>query len=225
MKVLQKPTASITPYARNPRDNAAAVSKVAGSIKEFGWQQPIVVDSEMVVIAGHTRLQAAQQLGLEKVPVVIASALTPAQVKAYRLADNRTGQEATWDNELLGLELKDLDGLDFDMQLLGFDEDELANLMVAGTPEGLTDPDDVPDVPDDPISKTGDVWVLGRHRLMCGDSTDQERVAFLMGGKEADAVLTDPPYGQNQKGVPGDEPENHAVSAGAVVPIPTVFLK
>ena len=129
MKIKNVAINTVFPYARNPRNNQGAIAKVAGSIKEFGWQQPIVVDSEMVVIAGHTRLAAAQSLEMKKVPIVVAENLTPAQVKAYRLADNRVSQEAEWDHDLLTLELQDLVGAEYDLDLTGFSEDELAALI------------------------------------------------------------------------------------------------
>ena len=129
MKIKNVAIDTVIPYARNPRNNQGAIAKVAASIKEFGWQQPIVVDSEMVVIAGHTRLAAAQSLGMDKVPIVIAENLTPAQGKAYRLADNRVSQEAEWDHDLLTLELQDLVGEEYDLDLTGFSDDELAALI------------------------------------------------------------------------------------------------
>ena len=194
MKVKQTPIDQVIPYARNPRKNGDAIAKVAASLKEFGWQQPIVVDSEMVVIAGHTRLAAARTLGMEKVPVVIADGLTPAQVKAYRLADNRVSQEAQWDDELLSVELEELLADGYNLSETGFDEDELASLL-AQEVEGLTDEDSVPEVPETPKTVQGDIWILGRHRLMCGDSTSIDAVDKLMDGGKADMVFTDPPYG------------------------------
>jgi ParB-like chromosome segregation protein Spo0J len=145
MKVVMRPTDSLVPYARNPRQNDAAVDALAGSIAEFGFRQPIVVDGQGIIIVGHTRWKAAQKLGLAKVPVHVAEGLTPAQIKAYRIADNRIQDIATWDDELLGLELQDLVGEGFDMDLLGFDEEELAGLMDGEPKDGLTDPDDVPE--------------------------------------------------------------------------------
>lgn len=193
MKIQNVPIETVVPYARNPRRNQGAIAKVAGSIKEFGWQQPIVVNTEMVVIAGHTRLAAAQSLGMSEVPVVVADNLTPAQVKAYRLADNRVSQEAEWDNDLLTLELKDLLGDEYDLDLTGFSDEELASLLAEET-EGLTDEDAVPEVPETPTTVEGDIWILGNHRLMCGDSTSIDAVEKLMGGVKADMVFTDPPY-------------------------------
>jgi len=196
MKIKQTPIDQVIPYARNPRKNGDAIAKVAASLKEFGWQQPIVVDSEMVVIAGHTRLAAARTLGMEKVPVVIADGLTPAQVKAYRLADNRVSQEAQWDDELLSVELEELLADGYNLSETGFDEDELASLL-AQEIEGLTDEDSVPEVPETPKTVEGDIWILGRHRLMCGDSTSIDAVEKLMNGTKPDLIHTDPPYGMN----------------------------
>ena len=194
MKVALTPVGQVVPYARNPRKNDAAVAKVAASIKEFGFRQPIVVDEAMVVIAGHTRLLAARQLGVAKVPVHIAEGLTDTQAKAYRLADNRTGQDAEWDIDLLGLELQDLDAEGFDLDLTGFGEMELQSLMADKT-EGLTDPDEAPPVPDDPVTKPGDTWILGKHRLRCGDSTSADDVSALLVDVEPHLMVTDPPYG------------------------------
>lgn len=198
MNVEQWPIDSVIPYARNPRKNENAVFKVAASIKEYGWRQPIVVDAEGVVIAGHTRLLAAKHLKLETVPVHVASDMNPIQAKAYRLADNRVAQEAEWDDELLALEIEELGALGLsDLDALGFEDDELANLRVLDVEEteGLTDPDEVPEPPEEPTTKPGDLWQLGRHRLLCGDSTKLADVERLMDGRKADMVFTDPPYG------------------------------
>ena len=189
MKIENVSIAKVIPYIRNPRKNENAVEKVASSIKEFGFRQPIVVDEESVIIAGHTRYESAKRLGMETVPVHVAKGLTPQQVKAYRIADNRVGQEAEWDMDLLKLELEELDN----PELTGFDPDELQNILVE-IGEGLTDPDEVPEVPDDPFTRTGDLWELGEHRLLCGDATKPEEVERLMGGEKADMVFTDPPY-------------------------------
>jgi DNA modification methylase len=197
MKVELIDIGRVIPYARNPRRNEAAIAKVAASIKEYGFRQPIVVDEEMVIIAGHTRLQAAQQLGLSKVPVHIATGLTNTQIKAYRLADNRTAQEAEWDEELLGLELGELAEQGFDLDLTGFDGDELEKLLSEIDEGGLTDDDDVPELPETPVSKNGDVWVLGNHCLICGDSTDAAVLDTLLDGQLVDMVFTDPPYNVN----------------------------
>ncbi len=197
MKVELIDIGRVIPYARNPRRNEQAIAKVAASIKEYGFRQPIVVDEEMVIIAGHTRLQAAQHLGLSKVPVHIATGLTNTQIKAYRLADNRTAQEAEWDEELLGLELGELAEQGFDLDLTGFDGDELEKLLSEIDEGGLTDDDNVPVLPETPVSKTGDVWVLGNHRLICGDSTEAAVLDTLLDGQLVDMVFTDPPYNVN----------------------------
>ena len=181
MDVVDLPLQRLIPYARNPRKNAAAVATVAASLKEFGWRQPIVVDEEMVILAGHTRLEAARQLGLTSAPVHIARGLTPAQARAYRLMDNRASENAEWDEALLGLELGDLQGDGFDLGLTGFDDSELNRLLAGlGDEDGSREgEDEIPETPVDPVSRPGDLWLLGPHRLLCGDSTvatDVERV-------------------------------------------------
>ena len=181
MKVETVPIGQVTPYVRNPRKNEAAVAKVAASIKEFGWRQPIVVDEKGVIIAGHTRLLAAQRLGLAEVPVHVAQGLSEAQVKAYRIMDNRSAQEAEWDENLLSLEFADLKEMKFDLELTGFEQDEISFMFGGGT-EGLTDPDEVPVSRPDPITSSGDVISLGRHRLFCGDAAKEDDVTRLMGG-------------------------------------------
>jgi DNA modification methylase len=180
----------LIPYSRNPRRNDAAVPKMAGLIREFGFKVPIVARSDGSVIDGHLRLKAAQALGMEKVPVVLADEWTPAQVKAFRLAVNRSAEWAEWDEELLKLELEELKLEDYDLDLIGFDD----VLLDADGTEGLTDPDDVPEVQEVPLTKEGDIWLLGKHRLMCGDSTDLGSVALLMNGEKASMVFTDPPW-------------------------------
>ena len=196
LKVEDVDLTSIIPYARNPRKNEKAVSAVAGSIKEFGFRQPIVVDEEMVIIAGHTRLSAAQSLNMTKVPVHVAEGLSDAQKKAYRLADNRVSEDSEWDYEMLELEFKELAEMDFDLSTTGFSGDELDRLMTDKT-AGLTDPDAVPEPPEEPITKPGDLWILGNHRLLCGDATIQADVERLMDGVKPDLIHTDPPYGMN----------------------------
>jgi ParB-like chromosome segregation protein Spo0J len=151
MKVELIDIGRVIPYARNPRRNEKAISKVAASIKEYGFRQPIVVDEEMVIIAGHTRLQAAQSLGLKKVPVHIAEGLTTPQIKAYRLADNRTHEDAEWDDELLAIELGELNELGFDLDLTGFEAIELERLLDGAGLDGLTDEDEVPLAPEAPL--------------------------------------------------------------------------
>jgi len=197
MEVDLIPVDALVPYARNPRRNDNAVDAVAASIKEFGFRQPIVVDEDMVILVGHTRHKAAKKLGMAQVPVHVATGLTDAQKKAYRIADNRTNEIAEWDNDLLALELEELRMADFDLGTLAFDEGEIDELMASldATPEGQTEDDDVPEPPAVPVSKPGDVWLLGNHRLMCGDSTDAAAVATLMNGEQVRLVVTDPPYG------------------------------
>lgn len=185
----------LIPYARNSRTHSdAQVSKISASIKEFGFLNPVIVDGDNGIIAGHGRILAAQKLGLEAVPTIEADHLTEAQRRAYIIADNRLALDAGWDDELLRIELSDLDAEGFDLSLTGFDLDEIANLT-AEEIEGLTDEDAVPEVPEDPVTVLGDVWLLGRHRLMCGDSTGIDAVERLMDGTVPNAVITDPPYG------------------------------
>lgn len=199
MEVTIWPVAKIIPYARNARKlSDKSVDKVAASIKEFGWRQPIVVDKDGVIIAGHTRLLVAHKLCMEQVPVHVAQNLTPAQVKAYRLMDNRSNDEAEWDMELLGPELMDLQELDLDLSLTGFDDSEIdAFLAKADASAGLTDEDAVPEAPEHPVTELGDLWILGRHRLLCGDSTSIDAVDRLLAGGLARMVVTSPPYNQN----------------------------
>ncbi len=196
MKVRTLPIDRLIPYARNPRKSEAAVAKVAASLREFGWRQPIVVAPDMVVVVGHVRLAAARLLGMTEVPVHIADGLSPAQLQAYRLADNRTNEEAEWDNELLALELGDLADAGIDLLLTGFDTDELARIRIAGS-EGLTDPDAAPALPAVPVTRVGDLWTFGRHRLLCGDSSNIETVRRALGTARPSLMVTDPPYGVN----------------------------
>ena len=182
-------------YARNPRKNDHAVDKVAAAIREFGFRVPIVAKSDGTVVDGHLRLKAAKKLGLIEVPVILADDMTEAQVKAFRLSVNKVAELADWDNELLALEFTDLQDMGFDLTLTGFDADEIGALFPEEAKEGLTDEDAVPEVPAVPVTVEGDVWLLGRHRLMCGDSTSIDAVEKLMDGHKADMVFTDPPYG------------------------------
>jgi DNA modification methylase len=199
MKIEQLPTDTLIPYARNTRTHSEAqVAQIAGSIREFGFTNPVLIDGENGIIAGHGRVLAAQKLGLGKVPCIRLSHLTDTQRRAYIIADNKLALNAGWDEELLGLELADLREEGFDLELTGFDGDELANLL-AETTEGQTDPDEVPEPPVDPVSVLGDVWVLGKHRIACGDCTDPLVVERAKGGSEIDHVVTDPPYGLGKK--------------------------
>ncbi len=209
MNIEMRPITDIRPYENNPRQNDAAVDAVAESIKEFGFRQPIVVDTEGVIVCGHTRYKAAQKLGLTEVPVHIATDLPPAQIKAYRIADNKTADLATWDYELLPIELAKLQEANFDLELLGFSKDELAKLLDPGVKDGLTDPDEVPEPLDEAITQPGDLWILGDHRLLCGDSSKPEDVDRLLAGATIQLVNSDPPY--NVKVEPRS---NNAISAG-----------
>ena len=195
MSVELRPLDAVRPYANNPRQNDDAVEAVAESIRRFGFRQPIVVDADGVIVAGHTRFRAAQRLGLATVPVHVATDLTPDEVRAYRLADNKTAELASWDDAMLSIELDALRGAGIDWTLLGFDEEELAKLLAPAGTEGLTDPDAVPEKPADPITKPGDLWLLGKHRLLCGDSTSATDVARLLDGAVPVLMVTDPPYG------------------------------
>jgi DNA modification methylase len=185
------------------------VDAVAASIREFGFRQPIVVDAEGVIICGHTRYKAALKLGLEKVPVHVAKDLTPEQIKAYRIADNKTAELSEWNYDLLPIELGELAACNYDLGLLGFDQDELAKLFAPGPKDGLCDPDEVPAPPDQATTRPGDLWLLGDHRLLCGDSSKPEDVDRLLDGAAIHLVNTDPPY--NVKVEPRS---NNAIAAG-----------
>ncbi|MDH4201474.1 MAG: DNA modification methylase [Phycisphaerae bacterium] len=200
---------TIIPYDKNPRINDNAVDAVAASLKEFGFRQPIVVDKDGVIVCGHTRYKAALQLDLKKIPVHVATDLTPEQIKAYRIADNKTADLAQWDYEILPIELSELMDAGFDMNLLAFDEKELVKLLDTDVTQGNTDPDAVPEPPDEAITQPGDVWILGNHRLMCGDSSSEADLDTLLDGKTIHLVNMDPPY--NVKVEPRS---NNAIAAG-----------
>ena len=195
----------VIPYKQNPRRNDDAVEKVAASIKEFGFKQPIVVDKEAVIIVGDTRYRAALRLAMKTVPVLVAADLTPAQVKAYRIADNRVHEEAEWDKELLALELGDLSKLGFSLAATGFDPDEISALLEQQKGGLLPDAEEdaVPATPAKPTTYPGELIHLGKHRVICGDSTDPFLIEKLFTGAEADAVFTDPPYNVNYEGTAG----------------------
>jgi len=194
IKIAQVSVQSLIPYARNSRKHSdEQVAQIAASIKEFGWTNPILVDGENGIIAGHGRLAAARKLGLEEVPVIELAHLTEIQKRALIIADNKLALNADWDNEMLALELEELQLEGFDLALTGFDEDELNKLMPVEV-EGLTDEDAVPDVPEEPITKPGDIYLLGKHRLMCGDSCSTNDMEKLCDGQLVDMWLTDPPY-------------------------------
>jgi len=195
MDVKLVSTDDIKPYEGNPRVNDPAVDAVAASLREFGFRQPIVIDEAGVIIVGHTRWKAAKKLGLAKVPVHVARDLTPEQAKAYRLADNQTNTLAEWNYELLPIELKDLRDAEYDLNLLGFDPDALAKMLDPGVQDGQCDPDEVPAPPDEAITQPGDLYILGDHRLLCGDSGKVADVDRLLDGASVHLVNTDPPYG------------------------------
>ncbi|MBL9150069.1 MAG: ParB N-terminal domain-containing protein [Phycisphaerae bacterium] len=194
MNVELRPIDSIRPYERNPRVNDHAVDAVAASIRDYGFRQPIVVDTNNVVIVGHTRLKAAIKLGLKHVPVHVAD-MTAEKAKAYRLADNQLATLATWDQELLPIELAEIRDLGIELASLGFDADDLAKIFVADLKAGLVDPDSVPEPPDEATTRRGDIYVLGDHRLMCGDSASRDDVNTVLAGATIQLVNSDPPYG------------------------------
>jgi DNA modification methylase len=206
MKIEQRSVETLIPYINNSRKHSdSQVAQIAASIKEFGWTNPILVDGSNGLIAGHGRLMAARKLKMDKVPVIELAHLSENQKKALIIADNKLALNSDWDSELLTLELQDLLGEEYDLELLGFDKDELDALLnvIEGT-DGLTDEDAVPEVPDEPKTKPGDIYILGNHRLMCGDSTSIDAVENLMDGQKADMVFTDPPYGVDYKGINND---------------------
>ena len=186
----------LIPYANNARTHSdAQVAQIAASIKEFGFNNPVLISEDGTIIAGHGRLMAARKLGLTDVPCIKLSHLTPTQRKAYVIADNQLALNAGWNEELLTIELDELLADNFALEVLGFDPDELKRLMSENeVTQGLTDEDQAPEVEDDPVTKLGDVWVLGKHRLMCGDSTSIEALETLCSGQLVDMWLTDPPY-------------------------------
>ena len=200
-KVERRSVDALVPYARNARTHSdEQVAQIAASIREWGWTTPILVDEDGGIIAGHGRVMAARKLSIDEVPVMVATGWTDAQRRAYVLADNQLALNAGWDTELLKVEIQGLDGYGFDLALLGFGDDALAGLLAEEPTEGLTDEDAVPEAPEVPVTVEGDVWVLGRHRLMCGDSTSIDAVERLMDGQKADMVFTDPPYGMSYGG-------------------------
>lgn len=200
----------LIPYANNARTHSdAQVAQIAASIKEFGFNNPVLISEDGTIIAGHGRLMAARKLGLTDVPCIKLSHLTPTQRKAYVIADNQLALNAGWNEELLTIELDELLADNFALEVLGFDPDELKRLMSENeVTQGLTDEDQAPEVEDNPVTKLGDVWVLGKHRLMCGDSTSIDAVEKLMAGKKADMVFTDPPYGVSYEDSKGRKIQN-----------------
>lgn len=202
-----KQVESLIPYARNSRTHSdEQVAQIAASIREFGFTNPVLVDEEGGIIAGHGRVMAARKLAMLEVPVLVLAGLSETQKRAYVIADNKIALNAGWDEEMLRVELEALSDADFDLDILGFSNDELGLYFDDGTTEveGLTDDDQVPEPPVNPVSKLGDVWLLGEHRLMCGDSTSLNDVATLMAGIEADLLITDPPYNVAYEGGTAD---------------------
>ena len=211
------PVEKLIPYARNSRThNDEQVAQIVASIKEFGFTNPILIGADDVIIAGHGRLLAAQRMGLKEVPVVRLPHLTETQRRALVIADNKIALNAGWDEEMLALEMKELKDFDFDLDILGFSEDELKELDAFGEPEvePQSEEDDVPEVPEEPITKYGDVWVMGEHRLICGDSTLYDDVKKLMQDENASMVFTDPPYNVNYGATMKDSLRYHAGTLG-----------
>ena len=183
----------LVPYAKNARTHSASqVDQIAASIREWGWTNPVLVAEDGTIIAGHGRVLAARKLGVAEVPVMVAAGWTEAQKRAYAIADNKLALNAGWDEALLGLELGELEVLGFDLDLIGFTDVE-REALAARLTEGLTDPDAVPDLPSEPVTRPGDLWVLGRHRLLCGDSTCRGDVSMVLAGVSPHLMVTDPP--------------------------------
>jgi DNA modification methylase len=205
LAIAWRPLGELIPYARNPRTHSdAQVAQIAASIREFGWTNPVLVDGKSGIIAGHGRVLAARKLGLERVPVIELAHMSEAQKRAYVLADNQLALNAGWDDELLRLELADLSELGFDLGLIGFGEGELERLL-AGSKEGLTDDDEAPALPEQAVTKPGDLWVLGQHRLLCGDATVMADLERVLDGQLADMTFTDPPYNVDYANAPKDK--------------------
>lgn len=208
VRVEMRPVDALIPYARNAKQHSdAQVAQIAASIREFGWGAPILVDGRNNVVAGHGRLLAARKLGMTEVPVVPMAHLTDTQRRALILADNKIGENAAWDDELLGIELTELKDAGFDLALTGFTAEEWDALIAGGeaTQEGLTDDDAVPEVPEDPVSRPGDIWLLGEHKVLCGDATKSEDYKALLGDELVDMTFCDPPYNVNYANTPKDK--------------------
>jgi DNA modification methylase len=206
LAIAWRPLGALIPYARNPRTHSdAQVAQIAASIREFGWTNPVLVDGENGLIAGRGRVLAARKLGLERVPVIELAHMSEAQKRAYVLADNQLALNAGWDEALLRIELADLSELGFDVGLIGFGEGELERLLAGDGRTGLTEDDEAPALPDQAVTQPGDVWVLGEHRLLCGDATVPADVERVLDGRLADMTFTDPPYGVNYANSPKDK--------------------
>ena len=197
LAVEYRPLAGLIPYPRNARTHSEEqIAEIAASIREFGWTNPVLVDGDNGIIAGHGRVLAARKLGMTTVPVIELAGMSEAEKRAYVIADNKLALNAGWDRETLSVELADLDAQGFDLSLTGFGGDELAGLLNLGN-TGLTDPDEIPEVPDEPVTRLGELWVLGKHRLVCGDSTNPGDVARVLAGIRPHLLVSDPPYGVN----------------------------
>ncbi len=209
--IVSRKVDDLIPYARNSRTHSdAQVAQIAASVREFGWTNPVLVDGENGIIAGHGRVLAARKLGMAEVPCIELAGLSDTQRRAYIIADNKLALNGGWDDELLAIEFSELADAGFDNLLTGFTQDEIDALTPEQIPEGLTDEDAVPEVQAEPVSKLGDVWVLGKHRVMCGDSTSIDAFDLLMGEQSADMVFTDPPYGMSYGG--GRAQGNHSLN-------------
>ena len=206
LEIAWRALGELIPYARNPRTHSdAQVAQIAGSIKEFGWTNPVLVDGQNGIIAGHGRVLAARRLGLERVPVIELGHMSEAQKRAYVLADNQLALNAGWDEALLRLELADLSELGFDLGLIGFGEGELERLLAGEGKVGLTEDDDAPALPEHAVTRPGDLWALGEHRLLCGDATVLTDVERVLDGQLADMTFTDPPYNVDYANSPKDK--------------------
>ena len=205
VEIVYMPTDALIPYARNSRTHSASqVAQIAASIREFGFTNPVLIDGDSGIIAGHGRVMAAQKLAMAEVPCIVLDYLTPAERRAYVIADNKLAMNAGWDDEMLRLEIEGLRAEGFDLDLTGFTGDELASLMAdEGIEEGMTEEDEVPQEQEHVVTWPGDVWVMGRHRLLCGDCTDEPAVLSLLGGEKPALCLTDPPYGLGSKKASG----------------------
>lgn len=209
-KIEYRALDELVPYVNNSRVHSEEqVAQIAASIREFGFTNPILIDDDGVIIAGHGRLMAARKLNMSRLPCIVISGLSEAQKKALVIADNRLALNAEWNEEILAAEIERLQELDFNVDLLGFSEEELEELLTIDLEEdgrdGLTDPDDAPEPPSKPVSEAGDVWVLGSHRVLCGDSTNIEAVMNFMGDERASCLITDPPYNVSYVGKTKDK--------------------
>ena len=232
LRIEYRKVEALLPYARNPRTHSAAqVAKIAASIVEYGWTNPVLVDGANGIIAGHGRLAAARKLGLAEVPVIELGHLSPTQKRAYLIGDNQLALQAGWDEELLALELAELSEAGYDLLLTGFDDAEIERLLADGAAVDeatAPDPDEpdaadaVPDAPTNPITRPGDVWQLGAHRLICGDAADASVVATLMAGESADLCFTSPPYGNQRDYTRGGIPDWDALMRGVFAQLPLV---